>query len=264
MSAVTMPGTVIPPEESVYDLGQRLSEILAECGQTASGGEVPEAIRDRVADIVEAIRRRIARRAERDLRSLFDLDDRFIELMDRADAESEEPGGVSETLLREITDYIEAFRNKVDRIAGYLRWQESIAAICAEEAERLAARKKAAAGRVTRLKAMLLAFMKSRGSKKLEGETSSINMQSNSNPSLVVDDPLKIGEAFYERDFRITKTELQEILHQLVDGELRRRLEHAIHSGEWKINTSAVRAAIMNSAGVEGARLVKGDHVRVR
>jgi hypothetical protein len=152
----------------------------------------------------------------------------------------------------------------VDRIAGYWRWQEWIAKICGEEVERLSARKKAADGRVNRLKNMLLAFMMSRGLKKLEGETSSIAMQQTGNPSLVVDDPLDIGDGFYERQIQLTKPEVREIVHQLADGELRRRLEFALQGSGWEMNTSAVRAALANNTGVQGARLVKGHHVRIR
>ena len=71
-----------------------------------------------------------------------------------------------------------------------------MAAICGHEAERLAARKKAADGRVEQLKSMLLAFMMSRGIKKLEGDKASIGMQQNSTASLVIDDPLQVGECF--------------------------------------------------------------------
>ena len=122
--------------------------------------------------------------AERDPRSLFDLDERLIELMDRAE-EAAERETIPEDLLQEINDYLEAFRNKVDRIAGYWRWQESIAGICGAEAERLSARKRAAEGRVTRLKDMLLYFMMSRALQRLEGEKASIAMQPNGMASLV-------------------------------------------------------------------------------
>jgi hypothetical protein len=98
---------------------------------------------------------------------------------------------------------------KVDRIAGYWCWQESIARICGEEVERLSARKKAADGRVTRLKSMLVAFMMSRGLKKLEGEKAAIRMQVNSTASLVIDDPLQIGECFFESSIPFTKTEFR-------------------------------------------------------
>jgi len=252
-------------EESVFDMGVRLAGLLAEAGEEAIGGQLPDAIRERVADLAEGIRRRLARKAERDPRSLFELDERFIELMERADEETSETGEVTAELLIEITDYLEAFRGKVDRITGYCRWQESIARICGEEADRLAARKKAAASRVDRLKGMLITFMLTRGEKKLEGETSSITMQSNGNPSLVIDDPLQIGPGFYECSIRFTKPELQELAQPLMEGPLRRRLEATLQQEDsWTINASAVRAALVNSAAVNGARLLKGHHVRIR
>lgn len=202
--------------------------------------------------------------AARDPRSLFDIDDRLADLMDQladAAADGQEPPA---ELIQQINDYIEAFHAKVDRIAGYLRWQESIASICATEAERLSARKKAAEGRVSRLKNMLQHFMLSRGFKRLEGERAAIGLQPNSAASLVVDDPLKIGECFFERPIALTKTELQELVYQLPTGDLRSRLEPLLPSDGWQINGSAVRAAIANGAGIEGARLVKGHHIRIR
>jgi hypothetical protein len=90
-------------EESVFDLGQRLAQLLAGASQETSGGQLPDAVRERVADLAEAIRRRAAKKAERDPRSLFDLDERFIDLMDRADEEASASSEVSEALLREIT-----------------------------------------------------------------------------------------------------------------------------------------------------------------
>ena len=202
--------------------------------------------------------------AIRDPRSLFDIDERLADLMDQladAAADGQEPPA---ELIAEINDYIEAFHTKVDRIAGYLRWQESIASICATEAERLSARKKAAEGRVSRLKYMLQHFMLSRGLKRLEGERAAIGLQPNSAASLVVDDPLKIGECFFERSISFTKTELQELVYQLPAGELRSRLEAQLTTDGWQLNGSAIRAAIANGAGIEGAPLVKGHHIRIR
>lgn len=200
----------------------------------------------------------------RDPRSLFDIDERLIELMDQvsdAAVDGQEP---SSELIEEINEYIEAFHTKVDRIAGYLRWQESIASICGGEAERLYARKKSAEGRVSRLKNMLLHFMLSRGLKKLEGERAAIGLQPNSAASLVVDDPLKIGECFFERSIGFTKTELQELIYQLPAGKLRDRLEAQLAEDGWQVNGSAVRAAFANGAEIAGARLVKGHHIRIR
>ena len=256
--------TIVPaPAESVFDVGERLAGLLKQARQDAGSGEIPESVLARLADTAEALRSRLVRRPERDPRSLFDLDERLIDLMDCAEDAAEE-GEIPQPLIQEINDYLEAFRTKVDRIAGYCRWQESIAAICGEEEERLSARKRAAERRVNRLKDILLAFMMSHGLKKLEGEKAAIGLQANSTPSLVVDDPVQIGECFFEKSFRFTKTELQEIVYQMADGTLRRRLEAALAGDGWEINNSAVRFAITGSSPISGARLVKGNHVRIR
>src|SRR5207249_7151859 len=170
--------------ESLFDVAERFEVLLTQAKQEAANGAISTSTSARLADIAEALRSRLIQKSERDPRSLFDLDERLIELMNCAE-EAAEDGGISQELLQEINDYLEAFRTKVDRIAGYCRWQESIAGICGEEAERLSARKRAAERRVNRLKDMLLAFMMSRGLKKLEGEKAAIGLQANSTPSLV-------------------------------------------------------------------------------
>lgn len=249
--------------ESVFDVAKRLAGVMERAALESMDGKISESARERAADLVEALRKRVALKPERDPRTLFDIDERLVDLMDRIE-EAAEAGEIPQELVQEGNDYLEAFRTKVDRIAGYWRWQESIARICGEEAERLSARKKAVDGRVSRLKNMVLAFMMSRGLKKLEGDKAAIGMQANSAASLVIDDPIQVGERFFENSVRFTKTELQEVVYQLPEGELRHRLE-AILSGEgWEINGSAVRFALANNATVSGARLVKGHHVRLR
>jgi hypothetical protein len=192
------------------------------------------------------------------------LDERLIDLMDRAEEESSDTGSLSEELAREITDYLEAFRSKVDRIVGYWRWQESVADICGQESERIAARRRAADARVTRLKGMLQYFMQTRGLKKLEGEKASIGLQTNGMASLVVDDPTKLSEQFFERDVRLSREVLSEVVELLPESDARRRLEILRAQEGWEVDSSAVRAALANNCPVEGARLVKGSHVRIR
>ena len=80
----------------------------------------------------------------------------------------------------------------------------------------------------------------------------------------MVDEPQQIGDGCYECPIRLTKPEMQEIVYQLADGEIRRRLELTLQGDGWEINASAVRAAPVNNASVPGARLVKGYHVRIR
>jgi len=250
--------------ESVFDIGDRLTGLLKQARQEATDGTIPGSVLPRLADTIEVLRAYVAQKVERDPRSLFDLDERLIELLECAD-EAAQVGEIPQELLLEINDYLEAFQTKVDRIAGYWwRWQESISAICTEESDRLSARKRAADRQLSRLKEMLLAFMMSRGVKRLQGEKAAIGMQANSMDSLVMNDPMQIGECFLEKSLRFTKTELQEIVYQLEDGQLRCRLEAALTADRWEMNASAVRHAITNGSNVSGARLVKGHHLRLR
>ena len=247
--------------EPVSCLSRRLADLLAQ-GE-ADGIQLPDAAREQATVLVEALRRRILRKPDRDHRSLFDLDDRLIELMGLVEEAADTGTEISAELAQEIDTYLEAYRLKVDQIVGFWRWQQSIADISAKEAERLAARKKAAENRVARLKGFLFAFMMARGIKKLEGEKSDIGMQRNSSASLVVDDPLQIAERFFERAVRFTKTEFQELVYQLPEGEARRRLEAALKDG-WEVNGEAVRATLVNNELVPGAHLVTGSHLRIR
>jgi hypothetical protein len=132
--------------ESVFEIGKRLNELLMEAEADSEGDGLPESSRERIANVVEALRTGVVRRPERDLRSLFDLDEELIERMDRVEDATADGGEVPAELLQEVNDYFEAFRTKVDRIAGYWRWQESIADIYAKEAERLRGKAKGRSG----------------------------------------------------------------------------------------------------------------------
>jgi len=153
---------------------------------------------------------------------------------------------------------------QVDRIAGYLRWQESIASICGAEAERLSARKKSAEGRVSRLKNMLLHFMLRRGLKKLDGEARG-NRASAELGGFA-------GRGRSAQDRRV----LLRAIHRLHEDRNagadlpiagrgpKGRLEAQLAEDGWQVNGSAIRAAIVNGSEVAGARLVKGHHIRIR
>ena len=80
----------------------------------------------------------------------------------------------------------------------------------------------------------------------------------------MIDDPLQLPERFLECSIRFTKIELQEVAHQMAEGELRRRLEATLKSKDWETNGEAIRAAIVNSQLSASARLVVGSHLRIR
>ncbi len=120
MASLTLAPTSAP--ESMSGIGRRLSELLTEAETMPAVDQMPENLRCRIADVLEALRSRLTPRAELDHQSLFDLDERLIELMDRLEDTIAEGGEPPPELQQEISDYLEAIRTKVDRIAGYWRW----------------------------------------------------------------------------------------------------------------------------------------------
>ena len=196
--------------------------------------------------------------------TLFEIDRELDELLDEAEAEAEtNEGQLSEETKQAIGAYLEAFHKKVDAIAGYIRYQEIVAETAKREEQRLAARKRAAENRVKSLKEMLVYFLLARGLKKMEGELNTISLHTNGQPSLAIDDPSSIPDYFHEACVRLRKTELEAIVAQLPDGELRQRLEQALQQ-ELEIAQGAVRSALLQGEAVTGARLYKGQHIRLR
>jgi hypothetical protein len=102
--------------------------------------------------------------------SLFEIDEALMALVESAQDEAAANGGeLSEQLRTALADYVEAFSEKVDRIANYLKAQESFAELARREEERLHARRKSAENRVKGLKSFLCFSMLSRGVKHLKG-----------------------------------------------------------------------------------------------
>ena len=123
---MTVPIAIRPAEaESIFDVGRRLNSLLEEAEREVAEGQLPESARSRLADVLDALRVKLKRRAERDPRSLFHLDEHLIELMDRVEEAAAENGEIPAELVQEVNDYLEAFRWKIDRMASYWRWQES-------------------------------------------------------------------------------------------------------------------------------------------
>ena len=58
-----------PAPESVFEIGKRLNELLMKAEADFECDGLPESARKRIANVVEALRTRVVRRPERDLRS---------------------------------------------------------------------------------------------------------------------------------------------------------------------------------------------------
>ncbi len=203
----------------------------------------------------------IARKA-----SIFEIDEALDLLVQSAQEQAEENNGqITEELRNTLVEYVEAFGYKVDRIANYIQAQKAEAETAGREVERLAARQKAAENREKRLKSMLVYYMASRELRQLRGSLNTITLQNNSQPSLVVNDISRIPKAFYRAKVDLPWTEWEEILASLPPGQSPERLRAADGRAVQKeLQRGILADALARGETVEGATLVKGQHVRVR
>jgi hypothetical protein len=157
--------------------------------------------------------------------SMFEIDESLEGLVEAAELEAEANiGEISEDIKTALATYAEALGYKVDRIASYLKAQKAEAEIAQREAERFQARYKAAENREKRLKQMLVWFMISRNTKKLRGALNTISLQSNSAPSLTIEETTHIPDNFYRAKVELAWPVWREIVDSLPPSPLRDRL----------------------------------------
>ena len=89
--------------ETDAGLSRRLAELLDQSESESTQGQLPDATREQAAGLVEVLRRRIVRKPDPDHRSLFDLDDRLIELMGLVEEAADAGGEISKELAQEMT-----------------------------------------------------------------------------------------------------------------------------------------------------------------
>ncbi len=198
--------------------------------------------------------------------SIFEIDEALDLLVQSAEEEAEANNGeITEELRKALVEYVEAFGYKVDRIANYIKAQKAEAETAGREVERLEARRKAAENREKRLKSMLVYYMVTRELRQLRGALNTITLQRNSPPSLVVNDASRMANVFYRARVDLPWTEWEGILASLPPGALLECLRAA--EGRFvqkELQRGVLADAMARGEAVEGATLVKGQHVRVR
>lgn len=198
--------------------------------------------------------------------SMFEIDESLSALVEAAEECAQANNGeVSDELKIALASYAEAFGYKVDRIAEYLKVQKAEADLARAEAERLQARYKAAENREKRLKQMLVWFMVTRSVRQLRGTLNTITLQSNSAPSLVIDESANIPDSFYRARIDLAWPAWREIVEALPPGPLRERLG----GGEGKTVQKELQRGILSDAvargeQIPGVTLAKGSHIRLR
>lgn len=195
--------------------------------------------------------------------SLFEIDEALMALVESAQEEAAANGGeLSEQLRTALADYIEAFGEKVDRIADYLKAQESFAELAKREEERVHLRRKSVENRVKGLKNFLCSWMLSRGLRHLKGHLNTIALSKNSVDTLITDEHAAIPDRYHKVTVQMSSDEWAIVLSCLAESPLRERLASA-GAVQKEVNRSHLQEAVAGGVVLPGVRLVRGHHVRI-
>jgi hypothetical protein len=196
--------------------------------------------------------------------SLFEIDEALSLLMDSAvEAAEENNGEVPEELRRAVLDYCDAFGQKVDNIAHYIRSQEFAVANATAEINRLTARRSAGENRIERLKGLLKIFMGSRNIRAMKGRTNTISLRKNSQDSLFIVDPTKLGAEYWRVFVPVTVAELDELLQHLPQNHSIRARFSQPEILKREPDNTRIRNALTSGLAVPGAELRRGEHIRL-
>lgn len=161
-----------------------------------------------------------------------------------------------------LTDYVEAFGEKVDRIANYLKVLEAFAELAKREEERLHARRNAAESHVKGLKAFLCFWMSSRGVKLPRGRLNTITLAKNSVDTLVIAYNAQVPDRYHKVTIQMTWDEWAVLMSLPPNSPLRERLAKEGVVGK-ELNRSHLQEAVAGRVVVPGVGLIRGHHLRL-
>jgi hypothetical protein len=198
--------------------------------------------------------------------TLFRLDETLNQLMESAaEVAAANNGEIPKELRDAVLDYCEAFGQKVDNIANYIKSLENEVRCAAVELERLQSRRSAAENRIERLKALLKYFMETRNLRSMKGHLNTISLRKNSQDSLVTDMPDLIPPEYWRVTITVGLAELQELADYLPEGHpLRVRVcQDGNGSMRREPDHGKLRSALSSGVLIQGAELRRGQHVRL-
>ena len=182
--------------------------------------------------------------------SLFEIDMELDWLLEEIEEQVESEGHASEDLVARFQQFCEAHGEKVDRIGRFVRMMEVREQYCRSESVRLTGRARATAGKVERIKNMVLYYLLSRDLKKIEGYQFTLRAQKNSQDSVRITDETALPKSYCWIDARIDGVVWETVLSLLPD-ELSKSLESSVQ--EMRPNADAIKAAAMRDEHVSGA-----------
>jgi hypothetical protein len=194
--------------------------------------------------------------------SLFEIDE-ALDLLIVSAAEQAAEGEMSDELRNALSQYVDAFGEKVDRIVNYIKAQEAFADAAKKESARLEARRKSAENCVNACKAFVCWFMNCRSLKHLKGHLNTVTLAANSADTLVIDQVSTVPQAFVTVMVSIPWLRWEELLSYVPEGALRSDLVRQASGGN-DLDRSRISEAIKAGQIVPGARLIRGQHIRLR
>ena len=192
--------------------------------------------------------------------SLFEIDMELDGLLEEIEEQVESEGHASEDLVARFQQFCEAHGEKVDRIGRFVRMMEVREQYCRSESVRLTGRARATAGKVERIKNMVLYYLLSRDLKKIEGYQFTLRAQKNSQDSVRITDEAAVPKSYCMIVARFEGVVWETVLSLLPD-ELSKYLESSVQ--ETRPNADAIKAAAMRNEQVPGAEVRRGSHLRL-
>jgi len=192
--------------------------------------------------------------------SLFEIDAELDGLLDEIEEQTAQDGEPTEEIVARFQQFCSAHGEKVDRIGRFLRRMEAREMFCRAEAARLSDRARAAAGRVERIRNMVLYYLMSRNLKVIEGREFTLRAQKNSQDSVKITDQDAVPKCYCRIEARVTGVIWETVVSVLPD-ELAKALEASIQ--ETRPDNDAIKAAVAQSEVVPGAEVRRGTHLRV-
>ncbi len=193
--------------------------------------------------------------------SLYDIESQLLQLLEfRESAETPEEKAAAD---KEIEKYIQLEIRKVDGIAKFIRNEEAAAEVISKEVSRLRARVDRHITRVQWMKNLALEAMHLINEKKLEGDTNTLRRQDNPE-ALVITSPDLIPSQMCQFTATMTHQQYRELLIALNSSEVGLTLKPFFEQCVKRTPINAdVKTALKNGAHVPGARLERGESLRI-
>jgi len=192
--------------------------------------------------------------------SLFEIDLELDGLLEEIEGQIESEGQAAEALVARFQQFCEAHGEKVDRIGRFVRIMEAREQYCRSESTRLADRARVTAGKVERIKNMVLFYLLSRDLKKIEGYQFTLRAQKNGQDSVRITEQAAVPKCYCRIEARIPGVVWETVLSLLPD-ELAKTLESSIQ--ETRPDNDAIKTAVAQNEVVPGAEVRRGTHLRI-